>query len=714
MTPERWQQINAVLDAVLEQPLDQRTASLDEYCRDDPDLRREVLSLLEAHDQAQTFLEEPAKDFAAPLIPPDDLVDPLIGQTIDGYRILGVLGRGGMGIVYKAEDEALSRTVAIKMIDPTLARDEAFVHRFRREARALARIDSTHIVGVHAMRQTEAGLFIVMEFVDGGTVDDLLDDGPLPWPRACPIIVQMLTALEHAHSVDVIHRDIKPSNIMLTGQGVVKVTDFGLAKMSQGGGATTVTQGIAGTLYYMSPEQVKGARDLDSRSDLYSMGMTIYKMLCGRLPYDPEAASYDVMRSIVEDDLPPPTVFKPDVPKPVVDALMKAMEKDADRRYQTAAEMRAAFEAVKIPVAAETLVEDVAPYKPEPAPLPDPRPRPRALRAVTAVLGVAVLALAAYILWPQTDPPDPPLFTLTTTPAQAAVFLNGDSIGATPITDHPLAAGTDSLFVRILKTDYAPVETTLVAAAGVPLEVNLDLKAIVEALPVDSIRRATLRISSSTGNANVQINGENQGTTDAEGVLEIADVEPGGVTVLITKNGYNDWRGTIEAVAGETVPVVATLEETGQDDPPEQATGSLMVQVVPSGTVTVQGANCRAGARCVVPVGTARVTCRRNGVAASTTVRIRANRPSSLTCYTEHEVRVQVRTEADMPIWAGILIDGSKVDEASDKAIPLGPGTYRIEVERNLFDILTPPKSIRIEPAFEQKPQRLVFQIRER
>ena len=218
-----------------------------------------------------------------------------------------------------------------------------------------------------------------MEYVDGGTVNDLLDSGPLAWPRAFPIIEQMLTALEHAHSVDVIHRDIKPSNIMLSGQGVVKVTDFGLAKMNQGSEAT-VTQGIAGTLFYMSPEQVKGASDLDFRSDLYSMGITIYKMLCGRLPYDPDAAGYDIMRAIVEDDVPRPSTFKRDVPGSVEDVLMKALEKDPNRRYQTAAEMHTAFEALKTSDDTKTLVADVAPYKLERL------VRPHVLRAVAAML----------------------------------------------------------------------------------------------------------------------------------------------------------------------------------------------------------------------------------------------------------------------------------------------------------------------------------------
>ena len=336
MTSERWQQINVLLDAVLDLPPGEQQAYLDVHCPD-PELRREVRSLLEAHDEAQSFLEEPAKDFASPLIPMTNALsaDPLIGQEIDGYRILDVLGRGGMGIVYKALDINLDKVVALKMIDPALARDETFVHRFRTEARALARIDSPHIVRVYAMRQTEVGLYIIMEYVDGGTVTDLLSNGPLPWLRARPIIQQMLTALEHAHGVHVIHRDIKPSNIMLTSKGVVKVTDFGLAKVRQQGDMATITQGIAGTLFYMSPEQVVGLADLDHRSDLYSMGMTIYQMLAGRLPLDRDLGDFAVMRAIVEDPMPLLSTFIPSLPEPVVEQVMKALEKEPARRYQS-------------------------------------------------------------------------------------------------------------------------------------------------------------------------------------------------------------------------------------------------------------------------------------------------------------------------------------------------------------------------------------------
>src|SRR5690606_5124370 len=302
------------------------------------------------------------------------MADPLIGQEVDGFRILDELGRGGMGVVYKAEDVALARAVALKMIARDLACDESFVRRFRSEARALARIDSPYITSIYALRRTESGLFIVMEFIGGGTFGGRMERGALSWAEVRGPVLEMITALEHAHGVGVVHRDIKPGNILLTEAGRVKVTDFGLAKLHETDGGATVTKGIAGTLHYMSPEQVKGERNLDGRSDLYSLGMTIYEALTGRLPFERGGSEFSTMRTIVEEAFPPPDRFAKKLPPGLSDAVMKALAKDPDARYPNAAAMRAAFEAIPAdgkangraappPDAVATIVE-ADPYRP--------------------------------------------------------------------------------------------------------------------------------------------------------------------------------------------------------------------------------------------------------------------------------------------------------------------------------------------------------------
>ena len=705
MTSEHWQQINALLDAVLDLPPGEQQAYLDVHCPD-PELRREVGSLLEAHDEAQGFLEEPAKDFAAPLIPMTNDLSPdrLVGQEIDGYRILDVLGRGGMGVVYKAHDVNLDKTVALKMIDPALARDEAFLRRFRGEARALARIDSPQIVRVHAMRQTEAGLYIVMEYVDGGTVNDLLLDGPVPWQRTLPIIRQMLTALEHAHSVNVIHRDIKPSNIMLTARGQVKVTDFGLAKVRRTDGLATVTQGIAGTLFYMSPEQVEGLADLDHRTDLYSMGLTIYKMLTGRLPIDRDAGDFAVMRAIVEDTMPPPSTFNPNLPEPLVQAVMKALEKDPAQRYQDAAEMRAAFDLL-VPDEADskTMIGTLPPYK-------SPRPAPRrALWIGGGVLGVVALVLAAYLFWPSPSPPGPPLLTVRTNPSDASVYLDGRPLGPTPIEALALDASVEDGVLRVEKTGYAPVETTLVALAGAPISFTISLKEVEKTAQ----ELATLEITSTPGDARVLINSEEMGRTDASGQLSGINVGAGEVFVEIIKEGYELWSGTYQVAAGENLPVEMVLVPE-RDDPPPVTTAALTLQAVPSdATVTVSGQRCTLGRRCVVSPGSKQIIFRYQGQECRRTLQLGAGAHQSLTCYFERKLTVQVRKEDGSPIWAKILINNEEVDQTTDLVVSHGPGSYTVTVSRVGYEVLTQPKNITVEPGFDEKLPPLVFQIRE-
>ncbi len=276
--------------------------------------------------------------------------DEIVGTEIDGYRIRELVGSGGMGVVYRAEDVSLSRDVALKCINRSLANDESFLRRFRAEARALAQIDSPYIVQVHTLSRLDIGLVIVMEFVEGGNLHRVLRRDGRSWRQALPLIRQMLTALEHAHSSGVIHRDIKPHNILLaegaTNHGNrVKVTDFGLAKMNANGGQSrTVTEGIYGSINYMSPEQIEGLGEVDRRSDIYSLGMTLYEMLAGRLPFEEEGTTYRIMRTIVEEDLPSLSHFTSEVPDALVDVVMTTLEKDPDDRFQSAAEMKEAID----------------------------------------------------------------------------------------------------------------------------------------------------------------------------------------------------------------------------------------------------------------------------------------------------------------------------------------------------------------------------------
>lgn len=297
----------------------------------------------------------------------------IIGQEIDGFQIEGVLGRGGMGIVYKAENIDLDRMVALKVIDPNLARNDELVKRFRAEAKALARLTHPNIVLAYALRQTELGLYIVMEFVEGESLADYMKQrGALPWREAMPLMKQTLHALAYAHAHHIVHRDIKPRNIMVTPQGQIKMMDFGLAKMLDAGAGLTRTMTRGGTLYYMSPEQVKSLKNVDHRADLYSVGMTFYEMLTGGLPFNRKDSEFTILRTIVEAPFPPPKA--PDgLPEELTRIIMKSLEKDPAVRYQSADEMREALEAL-----------ERKPDAPPPAPLPMPEPDDYAATTVLA------------------------------------------------------------------------------------------------------------------------------------------------------------------------------------------------------------------------------------------------------------------------------------------------------------------------------------------
>ncbi|WP_022835703.1 serine/threonine-protein kinase [Salisaeta longa] len=274
--------------------------------------------------------------------------DEPIGKEIDGYHIERVLGRGGMGTVYAGEDIALSRKVAIKRVNPSQSHREMFLHRFRSEARALARVDSPYIVSIYALRDTEVGLLIVMEYVDGGTVEDLLEDGAIDTSVSVRILKQTLQACQAAHDAGVIHRDIKPANIMLTRDGRVKVTDFGIAKMRSPDSGQTVTQGgQGGTLKYMAPEQISDINAVDGRSDLYAVGMMAFQMLTGTLPFEQAATDFDIMRRVVEGDVPSPDEYRDDLPPALVGIIERATAQAQDERYPNAKAMIEALAAVE-------------------------------------------------------------------------------------------------------------------------------------------------------------------------------------------------------------------------------------------------------------------------------------------------------------------------------------------------------------------------------
>ena len=266
----------------------------------------------------------------------------MIGKTISHYKILEKLGEGGMGVVYKAEDTKLKRTVALKFLPPELTRDKDSKTRFIREAQAASALQHNNICTIHEIDETPDGrLFICMDFYEGETLKEKIARGSLPVEKALDMASQVAAGLSEAQRVGMVHRDIKPANIMVTDQGVAKILDFGLAKLA-GQTKVTKTGTTVGTVAYMSPEQVRG-EETDVRSDIWSLGVILYELLTGELPFkgDQEAA---MMYGIINEEPEPLLNQRADVPPWLQQVVSKCLEKKAGNRYRKAADLRVAIE----------------------------------------------------------------------------------------------------------------------------------------------------------------------------------------------------------------------------------------------------------------------------------------------------------------------------------------------------------------------------------
>jgi serine/threonine protein kinase len=358
MQPERWRQISGIFKSALALEPEERGAFVAAQCGPDEALRRDVERLISSYSQADqdNFMDQPAVAAVAPLLNSDDDIskDRLAsGQQLSHYRILRKLGAGGMGEVYLAEDTQLDRTVALKILPADVAADKRRMQRFKQEAKLASSLNQPNILTIFEFGEAGSLHFIASEYVDGATLRDQLRLKPIKLAEVIEIGTQVVAALDAAHEAKIVHRDIKPENIMLRRRdGVVKVLDFGLAKLSEppasaGGHSDTeantelllrTTPGtVMGTVSYMSPEQAQGLR-VDERTDLWSTGIVIYEMVAGRLPFAGTTSSHLIVEILEKE----PALFGETgigVPPELERIVAKALAKNPDERYQTAKDL---------------------------------------------------------------------------------------------------------------------------------------------------------------------------------------------------------------------------------------------------------------------------------------------------------------------------------------------------------------------------------------
>ena len=418
LTPERWRRVEALYLEMLARPTHERTAALAAACSGDTDLVVQVQRLLDQPESAAEFLST----LAAQLVSPDALT--LVGRRLGVFDVQELLGVGGMGEVYRAQDTRLQRTVAIKILPREFTSDPERLARFGREARVLASLSHSNIGALYDVQEVDGLHALVLEFVEGETLGARIEGSgrkgrgsSLPLPEALSIASQIADALEAAHEKGIVHRDLKPANIMITPSGAVKVLDFGLAKLGVGEGSgpdlsksPTATHGgtregnILGTAAYMSPEQARG-KPVDKRADIWAFGCVLYEMLTGRHAFGGETTS-DTIAGVLDREpewnaLPAATLAS------IRRLLERCLTKDPHRRLRDIGEARIAIERAR-------------------ASASEPLAHERAVRSPTGALpwalaGLLTLALALALMAPGRRPPDP------MTPLRLRVQIGADA-----------------------------------------------------------------------------------------------------------------------------------------------------------------------------------------------------------------------------------------------------------------------------------------------
>jgi len=600
----------------------------------------------------------------------------MIGKMIDNYTILEELGRGGMGIVYKAKEDNI-RFVALKLISSDHSDDLNFLGFFEREAKSMATLDHPNIV---KLLRYKAGHYLVMDYVRGKTLEDVVGGQPMDLGRVREVFTSLLEALEYAHRIGVIHRDLKPTNIMIREDSVVKVMDFGIAKLKEYTTSPTVTIGPGGpkpapqatTLRafspgYSAPEQELGTLgEVDARGDIFSLGVMLFECLTGR-----NSPTRERKRITTKD-------FGDQIPREMAKIVIKATEEDRSNRFQTAEEMLQALKK------ADTGKQ--------------PSQRKRLKLALSVLFAAAIVTAIVLFLFQQNEgTAGPPLLSIVSIPSGAIVFLDNTPAGQTPLSSVQIAAGEHT--IGLVKEGFERRDTGLVVGESGNIDLSFTLRSATSG--------TSLTVLSSPSGANAYLGGEFIGITPVTSY----PAEPGVYPLRIEKAGFPAKDSTLEIRSNQSISV-----SVGLRDPSSMA--SLVRGVVPGGTVSVDGESRQvagaSGTSFRLNAGThAVVFTHRDYGSKKASLTLKPGQSSTLVCYFETQVNIVSNTTAGNPIPSLIIVNGKSMGNEAPAVIRLGPGKYKLSVAKDGYTMIEQERELTIAPSLEgQKEMRVVFTLR--
>ena len=598
----------------------------------------------------------------------------MIGKVIDNYTILEELGRGGMGVVYKAKEDNI-RFVALKLISSDHSNDLNFLGFFEREARSMASLDHPNIIKLLRYR---AGQYLVMDYVRGKTLEEVMGSKPMDLERVRSIFTSLLEALEYAHGNGVIHRDLKPANIMIREDGVVKVMDFGIAKLKEYTTTPTVTIGPdsprpapqkttlrAFSPGYSPPEQELGTLgEVDARGDIYSLGVILFECMTGR-----GSPTKDRKEISVSD-------FGAEVPRRIAKLVMKATQREQSSRFQTAAEMLRAFK--------EAFAGS-------------PRVPGRPLRLAIPLAAVVLVAALLSLVLLNGESPDQPVLTIESDPSGASIFFDNALLGLTPLDSIQVSAGEHT--IGAVKEGFERKDTGFVAGQTGEIRISLRLD--------KAVSRTTLTVFSTPNGASAYLDGEFIGITPVTSYPAVAGVH----RLRLEREGFLSRDSTLEIAENRSVSASLTMRER-----PVTAS-SLVLGAVPNGTVSVNGESRRvngaSGATFRLNPGSYSATFTHPEYGSKTVpVTVRSGESSTLICHFETQVSVVSVSSAGNPLPSLIVVNGKTMGNEAPAVIRLGPGDYRLAVAKDGYAMVEGEKRLTIAPSLDgQKEIEVIFTL---